>query len=339
MQRKLAELVREYTAAESRPVDPTSILAQRTSARPVPLLTSSGSAWPGLSHDTMASDRALLQFLLSLPSGTSAATGFSTAVELYAEVRASYLKNSLAPLTKHVSDTANGVQSVSVHGPREAVVVYTRGSARLGEWLQALVQMTQKEHDLLSTLLKDLGQPSVFGRTLAAVVRPTLALVHSVLPTLLPRLQHGLNAHRLLVLDFLGASTEALGPDGARWSALLRTMDGKNSELLDAVGGAQKDAFLFFPEFVRDVKVIPVQRNADSLDTGVSDIARLGTFLLRSLAEYQDVVLSLFQALGSRNWTASGAPLPAPAGSPAQVLYAEYATDLLASAVISLERT
>ena len=106
----------------------------------------------------MASDRALLQFLLSLPSGTSAATGFSTAVELYAEVRASYLKNSLAPLTKHVSDTANGVQSVSVHGPREAVVVYTRGSARLGEWLQALVQMTQKEHDLLSTLLKDLGQ-------------------------------------------------------------------------------------------------------------------------------------------------------------------------------------
>lgn len=271
-------------------------------------------------------------------SSSSSSSSFTHALDAYVSVRGAYMKNSLQPLTQSVADVAARVQSGSMHGPREALVEYQRGSARFQPWLEALVQMAENEYAVLAGLLTDVAPANVLRDAFTEVLRPTLTYLATVLAKVLPRTQHGLNAHRLVQLDFLAATMAAFGPDAQRWTSVLQAANSPPTDTLDAVANAYKDSMLFFPEFIRDVKVIPVQREHDTFQAGVSDIARLGTKLLQGLAAYGDVVQALLHRAGQRNWTPSGAQYPPPSGDASQDLYAEFATDLLASVVMSLER-
>ena len=169
--------------------------------------------------------------------------------------------------------------------------------------------------------------------TTASIFSPLISSVSSLLPTLLPRLQHGLNAHRFVLLDFLAAASGVLGNDGQRWIATLQQKQGPSGELPAAISASYRNAQNLFSEFLRDVKVIPVQREHDALMVDVSDIARFGMRLLTHLVEYQDVLLILLQSVGARTWTEPIGP-----AAPPDILYAEYIRDFLASLTTSLER-
>lgn len=325
--RNVSELVREYTAAESGTVDVRSCLD-----RHAPL--------PSLSNECLTSVKALLQFLFTLRSDAEDnTTPFSAALASYAAVRSGYCMSCVAPLAEHVTSVANTVQDPSVHAPREALVEYQRGSAGLREWLQGLLGLVQQEQAITVALFEGMDWQHLEAHTFTQIMQPLVASVRTLLPTLLPRLEHGLNAHRLLVLDFVGASTAILGPDGRNWSDVMSKGIHLPLDLSSAVVQSRQTALHFFPEFLRDVKVIPVQREHDVLHVDVSDIARLGMRLLHGITAYQDVISSLLQTLGKKNWQDDEVGTQRVAVSEHEGLLVGYMADFLSVIVTSLERS
>ncbi|KAI3629237.1 hypothetical protein CBS9595_000309 [Malassezia furfur] len=326
--RNVAELVREYTSAESTPTDLRASLEQH-------------AALPSLSSECLMSVKALLQFLWTLraPVAARAESPFSSALASYAQVRSNYCLTSIQPLVAHVTRVANMVQDPSVHAPREALMEYQRGSAGLQPWLQGLLELVENEYAITTALFEGMAWQHLQAPTFTRVVQPLVASVSSLLPTLLPRLQHGLHAHRMLVLDFLGASNAVLGADGQRWAQALQRGEDLPLDLPTAIVRTRQDAVRFFPEFLRDIKVIPVQREHDVLHTGVSDISRLGMQLVRSLVGYTDVLMSLLQTMHTKNWLDVDAAPQLAAPADAHTLFAEYLNDVLSAIVTSLERS
>lgn len=322
----VAELVREYTSTESRPIDLRAYLDQQ-------------HGLPTLSSECLTSIKALLQFLSTLEHGARRAESpFHLALASYAQVRSAYCSACLAPLVEQITGVANVVQDPSVHAPREALVEYKRGSAGFYNWLQGMLGMLQNERAIAAALFEGMSWQNVETHTFTSVVQPLVTSVSALLPTLLPRLQHGLNAHRFFVLDFLGAGSAVLGPDGQRWSSALKSTQ-LPLDLPTAMVQTRQDAVQFFPEVLRDIKVIPVQREHDVLHVDVSDIARLGVQLLRGMAEYQDVLLGLLQTLPAKNWSDSESAARTTQSTGADGLYSDYIFDVLASIVSSLERS
>ena len=316
--RKLVQLVQQYAVSE--PINPRSYLS---------------SQMPHLSDECLTSIKALIQFLYTLPDTQSKSDNtFRLALKSFARVRASYLTSSMQSLTHAVVQAADQVQSQPSDIPREAHVEYVCGAAPFFEWLRALVMMMDGEQAAVSTLFQGMSWKALLGSTLSHIFQPLVTNIYTLLPRILPRLQHGLQAHRFLVLDFVRASRAALGPGCETWDALLQHTKCSPAELSNAVISSQKNAVLFFPEFLRDIKVIPVQREHDALHVDVSDIARYGIGLLRGLAHYQDILDVLLTSMGTKNWTSDAPHAPPPADG----LWAEYARDMLASIISSLER-
>ncbi|PKI83118.1 hypothetical protein MVES_002735 [Malassezia vespertilionis] len=320
--RNVAELVRAYTTAESRPIDLKMQLSQN-----VPL--------PILSNECIMSIKALLQFLSTVPAQQSQGTPFESALGFYANVRSDHIAQSIAPLADHVVKTAAKLQDPTVHAPREVFIPYRRGQAGLQEWLNGVLQLVQTEHTILTSLFDGLSWQTFMSTTFTNVVSRLLNTMHTMLPALLPRLRHELNAHRFLVLDFLGACTAVLGPNCERWTAVLQQGKQLSTDLYDAFANSCQHAYLFFPEFLRDVKVIPIQKEHDSVSVDVSDIARLGIYFLSSMGEYGDVLASLLQNTGQKNWVDADSVSNISAGG----LFNEYFRDLVAAIVTALERS
>lgn len=326
--RKITELVREYTAAESRPTDPMAFVR-------------AGAAAPMPSKECLTSVKALLQFLFTLPDASlGAGSGLSLALQAFSSVRSVYLTSTLQGLQEHVLQVAAQMQNTSVRACREAYVEYQRGSAALQEWLLATTRMIQQEQQALATLFDGMKWDHLRSSTATKVLQPLVASMNQALPIILPRLQHGLNAHRFLVLDFLGGCQAVLGDQAQRWVECLQPSVCDATVLVNAYASSRRDAQLFFPEILRDVKVIPVQGDQDALRVSVSDLSQLGIKLLKDMLPFQDVILGVFRDMGSKNWTetgwdATGAALPA---SPEQ-LWSEYCKDFIGSIASSLERT
>lgn len=325
--RKIAELVGEYTTAESQPTDPMAFL--RT-----------GGAAPMPSKECLTSVKALLQFLSTLPEapGTTS-SGLGLALQAFANVRAVYLTSSLQALQEHVLQLAAQMQNTSVRACREAYVEYQRGSAAIQEWLRAAVQMIQQEQQALATLFEDMKWDHLRSNTATKVLQPLVASMNQALPAILPRLQHGLNAHRFLTLDFVGACQSVLGEDVHVWPECLQPSVCDSSILVDAYTRSRRDAQLFFPEILRDIKVIPVQGDQDALRVGVSDLSQLGMRLLRGMMPFQDVILGVFRDMGSKNWAESWDASGGASTAVPEVLWSEYCRDLVGSIVSSLERS
>lgn len=328
---KVVNLVVQYASAESKPID---------------LLTymSSGKRVPSLTEECITSIKALLQFLSTMPDSQNKSDhAFVLALQSFAQVRAAYLTSSMEPMTRAVVNSANAVQRVSVDAPREAHAEYRRGSAPFADWFKAMISTIQAEQEAATMLFQGMSWKNMYSSTISNILQPLLSSVHDQLPIILPRLEHGLKAHRFLVLDFLSASHAVLGSDCRNWDSALQYTSCSSSVLTNAVVSSQKTALLFFPEFLRDIKVIPVQREHDVLQVGVSGIARFGMKLFQGLSEYPDVTLRLMGLLGSKNWTSDasgGQGLMVPQDlSPAENLQVEYARDMLASITSSIERT
>lgn len=319
----LATLVREYTQSESQAINGTDYVSR--------------GAWPGMSAATLEHIRALLLFLQVLPT-TQTSTPFAAAIDQFVNVRGAYLKTSLAPAMRLAMSVTARAQSGSVTGVREGAIEYKRGSAHFYEWFAAMFGMVKTEEHVLASLIRGTTIEGMFEDVWTAILQPLVIAVSSLIPSLLPRLHHGLNAHRMIALDFISASTSVFGQDGRRWTSVLRRSESPNKDLADAMVNSQRDALLFFPEFIRDVKIIPVQRDSNAIQSGVSDVAMLGVRLVLELGEYKDVLFALLETLGSKNWKASGAAYGTPSENVPQRLYDEYVVDLLSSVVISLER-
>ena len=316
--RKLVQLVQQYAVSE--PIDPRSYLA---------------SQMPHLSGECLTSIKALIQFLYTLSDTQSKSDNtFRLALKSLARVRASYLTSSMQSLTHAVVQAADHVQSQPSDMPREAHVKYVCGAAPFSEWLRALVMMMESEQAAVSSLFQGMSWKALLGSTLSHIFQPIVTNINTLLPRILPRLQHGLQAHRFLALDFVRASRAALGPSCEIWNGVLQHTKCSSTELSSAVISSQKDAILFFPELLRDIKVIPVQREHEALHADVSDIARYGIRLLRDLTDYQDILTVLLTSMGTKNWTSDASDVSALADG----LWAEYARDMLASIVSSLER-
>lgn len=328
--RKVVQLVQQYTASESQTIDVTIYLSQN---KPT----------PRLSDECITSIKALIQFLSTIPDAQNSESTFLLALQSYVRVRATYIVTSVEPITRRVAQMAESVQQESVGSPREVHAEYLRGSAPFLDWLRALVMLIESEQQSATTLFQGMSWKHMYSNIITNILQPLLTHVQVQLPVILPKLQHGLKAHRFLVLDFLGASHAALGQDCERWTSALSFTQCTTSELPDAVKSLHKSALLFFPEFLRDIKVIPVQREHEALQVNVSDIARFGMILLKGLTDYQDVLVLLFTSLGSKNWTSDtneiyNTSLPS-SSSAAQNLWSEYTRDLMAAIVSSLERT
>lgn len=327
--RNVADLVREYTTAESTPIDLRALLERH-------------AALPSLSSECLMSVKALLQFLWTLRTPAAAARAespFSGALASYAQVRSNYCLASIQPLVAHVMRVANVMQDPSVHAPREALMEYQRGSAGLQAWLQGMLELVENEYAITTALFEGMAWQHLQAHTFTRVVQPLVASVSSLLPTLLPRLQHGLHAHRMLALDFLGASSAVLGADGQRWAQALQRGEDLPLDLPAAMVRTRQDAVNFFPEFLRDIKVIPVQREHDVLHASVSDISTLGMQLVRSLVGYTDVLMSLLQTMHTKNWLDADAAPQLAAPADANTLFSEYLNDVLSAIVTSLERS
>lgn len=321
--RKVAELVREYTAAESRAIDPFSYTQQ-------------GLALPGVSNECLTSDKALLQFLYTLPEmqHNATASAFALALQSYASVRSTYLTASLDAHMKRVVHIAAMTQQDSVPAPREAHVDYQRGTLPVQEFCAVMLSMVQQEQNAIATLFQGMAWEGWRGKTATCVLQPLVQAVNAMMPMLLPRLHHGLNAHRYMVLDFIAQTQAVFGVDGQKWIAALQGTQCDTCSFTSVLGSVRQDALLFFPELLRDIKIIPVQQNHDALQVGVSDIARLGMVLLRGLVCFQDVMLFLLQTMGSKNWVEGQASAMSP-----DALWADYVKDFMLSIVTSLERT
>ncbi|WFD36889.1 exocyst complex component exo70 [Malassezia cuniculi] len=320
----LATIVREYTLAESRTINGVDYIAQR--------------AWPGMSATSLENIRNLLLFLQALPA-TQSKTPFAAALEAFVNVRGAYLKSSVWPAMKRTADVVNKAQSGSVTGVREGLIDYKRGAAHFGEWFTAMYGMVQTEQQVLAALVRGTSIESSFEDIWTSILHPLVSAVSTLVSSLLPRLHHGLNAHRMVVLDFISASTAVLGKDGHNWTTLLQRGEAPNKDLADAMVNSQRDALLFFPEFIRDVKIIPVQRDSSAINSGVNDVSVLCVRLIHELSGYADVVYPLLETLGKKNWKSSGVQYGSQSDSVGQRLYDEYVVDLLASVVVSLERT
>ncbi|WFD29868.1 exocyst complex component exo70 [Malassezia sp. CBS 17886] len=320
----IADLVREYTSTESRPVNPHTYQSDTT-----PL--------PALSPDCTTSIKALLQFLSTLPR-TSAAPGeaLASALATYSTVRAKFLVGSIEPLLQQVCDVASRAQDPSIHAPREVYVEYHRGMAGFQDWLRMMVRMMRNERAIAESIFDGMQWQPHLDATYTDIVKPMCESVNTLLPTLLPTLQHGLNAHRMLSLDFIASYAAALGADGRGWTGVVPAP--LAADLVSAASTVHTNTLQFFPEFIRDVKVIPVQREHDALHVNVSDIARLGVQLLRGVTEFQDVVHVLMRSLGHRNWASVG-PAEGAAAPSADSLFTDYMKDLLTAIVTSLERS
>ena len=325
----MIRLVREYTAAESRAVDVGAFVSRQQPSKSV---THPSNAVPTLSNECLMSITALIQFLSTLPQ-TNTASWVHEALTGYGEVRAVYLTTSVAPMSEHVAKVAASMQQPAARAPREVHVLYRRGQAGFQPWFDIMLQLMQAEQQNASSLFDGMSWQARRLDTTASIFSPLISSVSSLLPTLLPRLQHGLNAHRFVLLDFLAAASGVLGNDGQRWIATLQQKQGPSGELPAAISASYRNAQNLFSEFLRDVKVIPVQREHDALMVDVSDIARFGMRLLTHLVEYQDVLLILLQSVGARTWTEPIGP-----AAPPDILYAEYIRDFLASLTTSLER-
>ena len=319
----LAKLMHEYAAAESHIINAADYVAQ--------------GGWPGMRSAVLENMRSLLFFLQGLPVAQTKSP-LSAALEAFVNVRGSYLKGSLASAMRRAADAATAVQSGSVHGVREGTIEYPRGSARFGEWFAAMYGMVYTEQQVLTNLVRGTSIESAFEDMWTAILQPLVVAVSDLIPTLLPRLHHGLNAHRMVALDFISASVAVFGADGRKWTTLLKRGESPNKDLSEAMVNSQRDALLFFPEFIRDVKIIPVQRDSSAIQSGVNDVAILGVRLIKELGGYADVVFPLLDTLGTKNWKSSGVPYGTQSENAAQRLYDEYVVDLLASVVVSLER-
>jgi len=325
--RKITELVREYTAAESRPTDPMAFVGTGTTA-PMP------------SKECLTSVKALLQFLSTLPDAAmGSASGLSVALQAFSAVRSVYLTSTLQGLQEHVLQVAAQMQNTSVRACREAYVEYQRGAAALQEWLLATTRMIQQEQQAIATLFDGMKWDHLRSSTLTKVLQPLITSMNHALPIILPRLQHGLNAHRFLVLDFVGACQAVLGEDVHMWAEYLQPSVCDARALVDAYTSSRRDAQLFFPEFLRDIKVIPVQGDQDVLHVGVSDLSQLGMKLLRGMLPFQDVILCVLRDMGSKNWIENGWNTPdASATTYPEHLWSEYCRDLVGTIASSLER-
>jgi len=325
--RKVTELVREYTTAESRPTDPLAFVR-------------AGAAAPMPSQECLTSVKALLQFLSTLPdAATGSASGLSMALQAFSSVRSVYLTSSLQALQEHVLHVSAQMQNTSVRACREAYVEYQRGAAALQEWLLATTRMIQQEQQALAMLFDGMKWDHLRSSTATKILQPLMTSMNQALPTILPRLQHGLNAHRFLVLDFVGACQAVLGEDAHVWVECLQPSVCDARVLVDAYSSSRRDAQLFFPEILRDIKVIPVQGEQDVLRVSVSDLSKLGLMLLRGMLPFQDVILGVFRDMGSKNWTEAGWDAPVTiTTAPPEHMWSDYCRDLVGSIVSSLER-
>ncbi|WFD44761.1 exocyst complex component exo70 [Malassezia psittaci] len=324
--RHIADLVRDYTAAESSAIDLRSHLEQRTGLH-------------SLSNECLMSIKALLQFLYTLQMPSSGASPFHTALTSYASVRSKFCEMSLEPLTTQMMQVANRMQDPSIHAPREALVHYQRHSAGIHPWLQGTIDLFQNEYSLTLSLFDGMAWQSQAMQTYQKILQPIMQSIDLTLPKLLPRLEHGLHAHRMLMLDFLGASQLVLGQEAERWAEVTRSNQPSASKMLMAFKQTRQEAMQFFSEFLRDVRVIPVQREHDVLHVDVSDISKVGIELFGNVAEYRDVMMSLLRYLGKPNWLDHNTYAQRPAATSVDALYEEYMNDLFTEIVNSLERS
>lgn len=293
---------------------------------------------PPTSQECLTSVKALLQFLSALPHAwTDATSAFQASLQAYVQIRTSYVTATLEPLSQHVVQVAASVQAPSVPPPREVHVAYQRGAAPVERWLRALLGLWTQENAALSTLCHGMQWDGQRPAMAAAIAEPLLSAASATLQALLPRQHHGLSAHRWLALDVVAQAESVLGPDAARWTDAWSSVPGAATHVANVLAAARDDACAFLPELLQDIQLMPVQNEHEALRVQVSDLARLGTALLRGLAAYQDVIMRLLGVRGHPTWVSHA---PQPEGTaPADALWAAYTKDLLSAVTTALERT
>ncbi|CAO1619266.1 unnamed protein product [Sympodiomycopsis kandeliae] len=320
--RNLTSLMREWVIAESAPIDPSDYVPQRL---PLPILSGA----------TLEAIIPILSYLKSLPTNpTNGYAPFLAALSSYSDIRGEYLSNSVSHLGQglityaterigHHSNRNGGMASAFEASQEEEGGGYLRGGAGIRDWMKSILDMSENEHVILTSLLRGLNPPSsnsTISSTFSRLLKLLLKDFNTTLNQLHNQIKANLNTHTLFAFDLSGSMSDLY----ARWEVVIVKASGKSQQHEDENSSSGGGVYVLneqlkmvkstmtqvFSTFLDEIKALPRQRQGEVPSTSINEINYLGLAFIRQTCEYGDVIAPLLSSLGKGNWNSSSNAAP-----------------------------
>lgn len=267
-----------------------------------------GKPFPALSASFLEHAIPLIAYLRQLPDvGPKIA---KEAEKAYADVRASYIEDSLKQAAKDVLIDATPALSASAD---------RRG---LGRFVDVLFALCKYEHALLGTVFTGVP-PTVRRDVYAAILPPSLGMLFttgSQLNTLVKK-----NLHALVTIAF-GSFTE-LQERSVEFEEWIRVKaNRKDNELGELLHAFRGTCLTSLPGFIDDTRSWGTKAPSAGEGAGVNPVTVNVVSFMRQLSDNQATVESLLVVLGAGNW---GGPPATPKVDADAGLLSRYLNDVL----------
>ncbi|KAL0957917.1 hypothetical protein HGRIS_000098 [Hohenbuehelia grisea] len=272
----------------------TKMVAEGSSgSTPPPGSDLSGAPFPPL---LLSNLKPLVAFLRTLPLPSThpshpAATAIMSTLRDsqrgYADMRGNWSKKCLDTQGKRVLDRASTLDPITA-------------GKEFGKWVDSLLNIAELEYIYLRDFSPLAGQP-VVASSYNTLLNPILALFKANLAHLSTLIKGSLQKYSFLALS----AYESLLSLQPRWDTLLsrREADSRkgSNELKDGLQVIRSVCLRSFPEFLADLKMASVGRDADS-NTKVADFTLMTVKYLERLPEVQSAAGAALLLLGDGNW-------------------------------------
>ncbi|EGX44118.1 exocyst complex component exo70 [Orbilia oligospora] len=261
---------------------------------------------------------AVINEFLSSTIGTTATSqsqqAQSSAINIYADVRGTYISSSLSSLSQGCVNTATR---------RNTAVPYEKGDNGISHYAQALEGIFSAEYDNIQRLFKS----NVWLKVYTQTTQQALTVFSNTVRQLNKHIVSFMITDCYLAFDVIECVTAT--------ATRLGTKTGEKNEFVEALKPIRQTASASFYEILEDLKRKGNSMASVPLDATVSDYTQANMARLRRLTDYQTAVAGLLISLGDKNWNSPYSPTLAAnqqsfdVGADGNVLLANYCMECI----------
>ncbi|KAK6343499.1 exocyst complex component exo70 [Orbilia blumenaviensis] len=238
----------------------------------------------------------------------------SSAINIYSDVRGTYISSSLSSLSQGCVNTATR---------RNTSVPYEKGDNGISHYAQAIEGIFSAEYDNIQRLFK----PNLWLKVYTATTQQALTVFSNTVRQLNKHIVTFMITDCYLAFDVIECVTAT--------ATRLGTKTGEKNEFVEALKPIRQTASASFFEILEDLKRKGNSMAAVPLDATVSEYTQANMARLRRLTDYQTAVAGLLISLGDKNWNSPYSPTLAAnqqsfdVGADGNVLLANYCMECI----------
>ncbi|KAK6525882.1 exocyst complex component exo70 [Arthrobotrys megalospora] len=302
---QLEDQFKKSLAQESTPCEPLHFITKKL-------------PFPTFTPDKLKTIAVINEFLSST-IGTTASSQQnsnvqSSAINIYSDVRGTYISSSLSSLSQGCVNTATR---------RNVNVPYEKGDNGIAHYAQALEGIFSAEYDNIQRLFK----PNLWLKVYTATTQQALTVFSNTVRQLNKHIVSFMISDCYLAFDVIECVTAT--------ATRLGTKTGEKNEFVEALKPIRQTASASFFEILEDLKRKGASMAAVPIDATVSEYTQQNMARLRRLTDYQTAVAGLLISLGDKNWNSPYSPTLAvnqqsfDVGADGNVLLANYCMECI----------